>query len=263
MEHTGPWPDGTPCWVDLTVSDLARSQAFYRAVLGWDYTPSSEAYGGYCNALVGGSPVAGLSPAAPGWTPGPWTVYLASDDIIGADTRAVDAGAGRVLEPMEVDPFGWMGLWSDPAGALFGVWQSGEHTGFRRTEEPGCVAWIDLLSRDPEAARAFYAEVFDFTYADLPPDPEGGARYAMFSVPGGGRPAGGIGEHDPEASYPDGWSVNFQVPDVDALLRVIVSSGGAVLGEPFDFEFGRSVMAQGPDKEVFGLFTPAPGGMGE
>ena len=36
--HTDPWPAGTPCWVDLMASDLDRTQAFYRDVLGWTYT---------------------------------------------------------------------------------------------------------------------------------------------------------------------------------------------------------------------------------
>lgn len=52
--HEGSWVPGTPCWVDISVPDLARSQAFYRGVLGWEFTPGSEEFGGYTTALVNG-----------------------------------------------------------------------------------------------------------------------------------------------------------------------------------------------------------------
>lgn len=34
MHHTGSWPAGTPCWIDITATDLKRSQEFYRRVFG-------------------------------------------------------------------------------------------------------------------------------------------------------------------------------------------------------------------------------------
>jgi catechol 2,3-dioxygenase-like lactoylglutathione lyase family enzyme len=41
------------------VPDLARSQAFYRAVLGWEFTEGAEEFGGYTTALVADEDTAG------------------------------------------------------------------------------------------------------------------------------------------------------------------------------------------------------------
>lgn len=41
------WPDGTPCWVDLGVADIARADAFYAGLFGWDIQPGPPEAGGY------------------------------------------------------------------------------------------------------------------------------------------------------------------------------------------------------------------------
>lgn len=255
--HTEPWPAGTPCWVDLMASDLGRTQDFYRDVLGWDFSESQPEYGGYCNALLGDRTVAGLSPTMEGMEDAPhvWTVYLATEDIAAHAARAVGAGATPVYEPMQVGPFGWMGMWADPTGAAFGLWQAGEHTGFTAFGEPGAVVWCDLMTADPARARQFYAAVFGYDYQDIGDE---GMPYALFTVPGGQRPAGGIGGPDPESpDAPPAWSVVFQVSDVDAAAQRVREAGGSIHREPFDFEFGRMTVAAGPDREVFVLMTPA------
>lgn len=257
--HLDPWPPGTPCWVDLMAGDLDRTQAFYARILNWTFTESQPEYGGYCNALAGGQPVAGLSPTMPGMEESPhvWTVYLATDDIAATDAAATAAGAQVLAPAMEVGPFGSMGVWFDPSGAAFGTWQSAEHTGFNVVDEPGSVAWCDLMTRDYQAALDFYASVFGYSYTDAGME---GMRYAMFTVPGGERPAGGIGDlsGDP-GPMPSAWSTCFQVDDVDATTIDIPAAGGAVISEPGDFEFGRIAIASGPDGEVFALITPKAG----
>lgn len=250
--HPDKWPAGTPCWVDIMVPDLARTQAFYRAVLGWDYTEPVAEFGGYCNATVGGQVVAGLSPQMEGMEGAPtvWTTYLATDDIE-ATTSAVTANGGQVIAPpMQLFALGSMAVYVDPTGASFGAWQSGEHTGFGAVDEPGAVAWDDVMTSDDDAARRFYAAVFGFTYEDLD---MGGMRYAMFSVAGGQREAGGIGEGAGE----DGsvWNVAFTVADVDAVVATIGEVGGTVTAQPSDFEYGRILSATGPDGERFQLVS--------
>ncbi|MFE7629250.1 VOC family protein [Kocuria sp. NPDC057446] len=254
--HSQPWPAGTPCWVDLMASDLGRTQDFYRAVLGWTYSESQPEYGGYCNALLDGRAVAGLSPTMEGMEDAPhvWSVYLATEDIAAHAARAVRAGATSVYEPMEVGPFGSMGMWTDPTGAVLGMWQAHEHTGFEAYGEPGAVVWCDLMTGDPAAAQSFYAEVFGYEYQDIGDE---GMPYSLFTVPGAQMPAGGIGGPDPEAAdAPPGWSVAFQVADVDAAAGRVREAGGSISREPFDFEYGRMTVATGPDGEHFVLMTP-------
>jgi hypothetical protein len=35
-----PWPAGTPCWIDLGVTDIPKARDFYRALFGWDIQDS-------------------------------------------------------------------------------------------------------------------------------------------------------------------------------------------------------------------------------
>lgn len=248
--HPDTWPAGTPCWIDIMVPDLARSQAFYRAVLGWDYTEPVAEFGGYCNALAGGQLVAGLSPQMEGMEGAPtvWTTYLATDDANATHEKVVANGGQVIAPPMQVGRMGTMAVYTDPTGASFGTWQSGEHTGFNIVDEPGTVAWDDVMSTDYTATRRFYQAVFDYTYEDLD---MGGMTYAMFSVPGGERPAGGLGG-DPSITYV-AWNVCFSVPDVDDAVEKITGAGGQVTEQPSDFEFGRILSATGPDGERFQL----------
>ena len=254
--HTTPWPTGTPCWVDLMATDLERTRTFYTAVLGWDYTDSAPEYGGYFNALVGGRAVAGLAPTMEGMegTPHTWDVYLATEDITTDAAKATGAGATTVVDPMEVGPFGHMGQWTDPTGAAFGMWQAKGHTGFQLFGEPGAVVWCDLMTADSDTARDFYTQVYGYTYQDMGDET---MSYALFSVPGQDMPAGGIGGPDPNTDGPQmGWSVAFQVQDVDAAAERIRQAGGTITWEPSDFEYGRMAVATGPDGESFAVMTP-------
>lgn len=261
-EHIDRWPPGAPCWVDVMVSDLERSQDFYAEVLGWWFTPSDPGYGGYCNALVDGEPVAGLSPALPEMEDDPhaWAVYLASEDIRATGRAAVAAGARQLFEPMPVGAFGTMGVWIDPTGAAFGVWQPGLHPGFSILGRHGAVAWCDLLTGDMAAAEQFYGRVFGYTFQDVGTRHE---QYAQFRVPGMDRPAGGIGvpAGDLRAGWgevPPVWWVCFEVDDADVAAERVVAAGGTLLREPEGFGNSALVLVAGPDGERFALTGPSP-----
>lgn len=99
--------------------------------------------------------------------PNVWCVYLATVDIEADADRAVAAGARLLVPPRREGRSGSMGLWSDPTGAISGMWQAGELTGFETVDEPGGVTWCDLVTPDPQAARRFYAEVFGYGYEDI------------------------------------------------------------------------------------------------
>ena len=250
----GKWPQGTPCWVDFMASDLQRTHNFYTSLFGWDYEEEAPEFGGYHNALIEGRRVAGMSPTMPGMeeVPKVWTLYLASDDIE-ATKAAVLANGGQVVsDPMQVGEFGSMAVFTDPTGAVFGVWQAGSHPGISVVDEHGSPVWLDAMSSDLDAAKDFYAKVFDYRYTDVS---EEGMAYVMFEVPGGERPAGGIGQSEQSAST---WTVCFQVDDVDDVVGRIPAAGGTVTSDPEDTTYGRLAGATGPDGEAFYLMTPTP-----
>lgn len=251
--HKEAWPAGTPVWVDLSVTDPEASRAFYADVLGWEFTESGEEFGGYFMALVDGEPAAGLAPPMEGMEVEAyaWTTYLGTGDIAAVTEAVTAAGGSVVMPPMQLEALGSMGLYTDPTGAVFGVWQNGEHTGFNVYDAPGSVSWCEPMVGDFEKGKAFYAQVFGFTYEDISSE---GMKYAMFSVPGGARPAGGIGEVD-QGQQPY-WSVTFNVPDTDAAIQRATARGSKVLMEPYAFEFGRVAVITGPDGEPFGVIEP-------
>jgi predicted enzyme related to lactoylglutathione lyase len=160
------------------------------------------------------------------------------------------AGGTVVVPPMDAGDSGAFAVLEDPAGAMFGLWRSGVLTGFDVVDEPGAVVWCETLSDEPEAARAFYAEVFGHTYRDMSGP---GFVYASFEVDG--RTAGGIGglSAGMGVGHLPHWSVYFSVEDVDAAAAAVVRHGGTVTREPWDSAFGRVALVTGPADEAFAL----------
>ena len=232
--RTSPWPPGTPCWADLTVPDPDRAKAFYAAVLGWSYTDAGDEFGGYVSALVDGSAVAGIGPHQ---QPGPvaWTLYLATVDV-DATAELVTAHGGTVILPAgDVGDLGRMAMATDPAGAVFGVWQAGTHIGAALANEPGGIAWEDLRSTDPAAAWSFYEAVFGHETRLLE---MAGPDYRTFHHPGDDAPLGGMGGMM-GAEGASHWLVYFSVASTDDAVAAAEGAGGIVVASAFDSPFGR------------------------
>lgn len=152
------WAQGTPAWVDLSVTDIERSKKFYSALLGWEFEGGEEEFGGYLNATVKGQTVAGMAPPMEGMDEPvhAWTTYLAVDDSAATEAAISAAGAQVLFGSMQVGPMGTMAVYADPTGAVFGTWQSGTHTGYNLYNEPGAVLWSEAMVGDFDVAREFY-----------------------------------------------------------------------------------------------------------
>jgi predicted enzyme related to lactoylglutathione lyase len=245
---------GMPCWADISVPDLEEARTFYSAVAGWDVPPGNPEFGGYTIAAFAGKAVAGIGPIMGDSVPA-WTLYFASSDADAAQAAIVAAG-GTVLMPAgDVGGFGRMLIAADPVGAVFGVWQAGEMDGFGEPGTTGSFAWCDLRSTDPDAARAFYASVFGFTYT---PMDMAGPAYATFSLGDDAPPMGGAGDMMGDHNLPPHWLVYFAVADADASAASAREFGGTVMAEPFDTPFGRMVpMADPAGARFWGVQLPA------
>ena len=57
-----PWPDGTPCWVDLGTNDIPKAISFYSSQFGWDIQQGGPEVGGYSMAKLDGRNVAAIGP---------------------------------------------------------------------------------------------------------------------------------------------------------------------------------------------------------
>ena len=88
---------------------------------------------------------------------------------------------------MQVGALGSMAVLVDPAGAVVGLWQAGEHTGFGRYLEPRSFVWGETHSKSFGASRDFYAAVFGWRY-DVTGDSDD-FRYLTAKVDGEPSPA--------------------------------------------------------------------------
>ncbi len=234
-----PWPDGTPCWVDIGVPDIGAAREFYGTLLGWEYTGGDPEFGGYLTATKNGENAAGMGPQQDPDDPPRWTTYFATEDAAAVAAKIREAGGTVIVEPMEVGPMGTMVIALDPQGNPFGLWQSGMHTGARIVNEPGSLTWNEAMTADSAAAREFYAAVFGFTFDEM-----GGADmdYTTFRL--SENPLGGLGGSQP--GMPTGWLTCFAVASADDAVGTVEARGGKVLMAPMDTPFGRFAIVADP-----------------
>lgn len=119
----------------------------------------------------------------------------------------------------------------------------------------GVTVWHELMSLDPERAKAFYQEVLGLTASAL----EGGPfPYIVWMQDG--EPVGGlIPPQGEQKGWPSGptphWVSSFATADVDAAVETAQKLGGQVLVPPTDIpQFGRAAVLKDPEGAVFGVF---------
>jgi predicted enzyme related to lactoylglutathione lyase len=245
------WPAATPMWVDLGADDPEAAKDFYSGLFGWDFISGGEDAGGYVLACAGGRAVAGLGPKQDPQMPTTWTTFLGSDDVDVTAKKVAAAGGQLIAQPFDVMDSGRMALAVDSAGAVFGVWQAGNHIGAERVNEHGALCWNELHTRDYAAARSFYAEVFDVSYQDVTED---GLVYSTIRRPLDGREVGGV-HHDTSLSgtTPNHWMTWFASDYVEGSATRAVELGATLLEPVTDSPLGRMAVVRGPQGEKFGL----------
>jgi hypothetical protein len=252
-----PWLQGTPNWVDLGSPDPSASKAFYGALFGWEVVDTGPETGHYGMCTLGGLRVAGIGPQTGGGDgPASWLTYLAVDDVEKTAGAATAHGATIVAPPMPVGEAGKMAVLQDPAGVSLGLWQAGRTIGMERCNEPGAVVWNEHMSRDAERARAFYADVFGYTYTPIE-----GEEYWMFSVPGRDEDIGGIGAlpADAPTDVAPHWMTYFEVPSADRSAAEAEQLGGTIAQAPFDTSYGRMAVVTDPHGAIFSIMSITPG----
>ncbi len=106
-------------YIELGVSDLAATRAFYEQAFGWRFNEYGPEYAGIA-APDGDGEVGGLNPGrAPGRN-GP-LVLLFSDDL-DATVAAVTSAGGEMIEGPYPFPGGRRFHFLDPSGNELGVW---------------------------------------------------------------------------------------------------------------------------------------------
>ena len=261
--RTGYSP-GTPCWVDLLSPDVDASIAFYTGLFGWGTETVHDPDGNRIYTLLtkDGQHTAGLSAQPPmmAGSPPVWNSYIATADADATAEAVLKAGGQVVMPAMAVMDVGTMAVCTDPTGAAFSIWQAGTHIGAQIVNEADAYSWNELLSRDVEAAKAFYSEVFGWAYEGMGMGPDGTYWVIQGGEDGG---MGGLMGRPPQLPdfVPDHWAVYFIVADLDAKVAAVQAAGGGVMHGPTDVPgIGRISTVTDPAGGAFSMLQPAPQG---
>src|SRR3954454_16300328 len=225
---------GVPCWVDTTQPDPDKAAAFYGGLFGWELENGMppDAPRKYLMARLPGGTVGAISsPMGDAPPAATWNTYVWVEDADATAAKVRDAGGTVLSEPFDVMEAGRMGVFADPEGAVFCIWQPKEHRGATLVNEHGSVNFNVLNTGDLEGAKAFYGAVFGWeaigvgdaswwarpAYGDFLEARTPGLRENMAAM---GAPArfeqvvAGIG-HAPDGQAR--WDVTFGADDADAI----------------------------------------------
>jgi predicted enzyme related to lactoylglutathione lyase len=250
---------GTPSWVELSSPDPDAAAEFYHEVMNWNATdPGPPETGGYRMFQRNGKNVAGLMRQMQEGQPTAWATYISVADADETAEKVKAAGGSVALEPMDVMDIGRMAFFTDPTGAVFGVWQPKSFAGAELVNEPGSLCWNEVYTRDADADKSFYPAVFGWS-AGRPSFEGAPESYTIWEL--SGHPVGGMmqmseGEFPPDV--PPHWSVCFAVDDADAAVAKARELGARVTVEPVDMPIGRFAGLIDPQGASFTVMQPAP-----
>ena len=224
MYKVTKYPHGTFSWAENCSTDADTALAFYTSLFGWGRVdiPISEAMT-YTMFQLDGENVAALVPGVEGANmPSFWSNYVTVDAVDPLLDIALARGGQVLFGPEDVFDSGRMAYITDPTGAALGLWQPRAHIGAGIVNTVGAMCWNELLTKDAEAARAFYSELFDWEYMV---DENG---YIL--ILNRGRNNGAMMQMDDSfGDMPSVWQPYFTVADVDASIERASGLGANVI----------------------------------
>ncbi|MGZ8763644.1 MAG: VOC family protein [Acidimicrobiia bacterium] len=116
----------------------------------------------------------------------------------------------------------------------------------------GAPCWVDLMTSDPGASRAFYGELFGWTSEEAGPEYGGYINFSLDGLP----VAGGM-RNDGESGMPDLWSVYLATGDAGATVDAATAAGGQVIVAAMDVgELGRMAVVSDAGGAAIGAWQP-------
>ncbi len=221
-------------WCDLSFVNFATAQDFYSKVFGWrwrDNPPSLDDSNAYHIAFIGEHPVAGAmaltKDEVAGKIPPHWNMHVTVSDIEASAARVTELGGQIYVAPFEIEGAGKLSVACDPQGAVFYLWEAGEHKGATLRGANGTLSWQEAMLPDIAAGAEFYTNLLGNTQEPF------GDDYVLINNPRSGKNSAGILKLTEEMQgMPACWNVYFSVDDLDATLDTVRSAGGEVIREP-------------------------------
>ena len=127
--------------------------------------------------------------------------------------------------------------------------------------KPGTFMWNELVTTDPAASTAFFANVVGWSAEDMPMPGQEGEVYTIWKA--GDAQAGGMfkmqGPHF--EGVPPHWMAYIRVANVDDAAAKVEPAGGKVVVPPTDIPgIGRFCVVTDPAGAAVSLMTPAESG---
>ena len=227
MYKVTKYPHGTFSWADNTSTNAEAAKSFYMNLFGWGNI--DEPIGGdmfYTMFQNQGEHAAGFAAMMPDMQaqgiPSHWTNYVAVDDVDALVEVITDNGGTIIFGPMDVFDSGRMLQFIDPTGAQLGLWQAKNHIGAGIVNTVGAMCWNELLTKDAEAAQAFYGALFGWEFFT---DENG---YIM--IQNRGRNNGAMMQMDESfGEMPSMWQPYFTVADIDASIAKAGELGATII----------------------------------
>jgi predicted enzyme related to lactoylglutathione lyase len=127
-----------------------------------------------------------------------------------------------------------------------------EQVAMLKTKYMNTFVWVGLATSEQEAAKDFYATLFDWSYSDQSID---GGRVYTTAVVKGTQVAGIHARGDEEQRIAPQWTSYISVDNVDDAAKTAESIGGSRLIQPFDVaELSRIAIVRDTSGALVGLW---------
>lgn len=251
---------GAPSWVSLMARDIKAAQAFYGAVLEWEFR-AGRLGKEFAVAVYDGAPIAGMGELAPSLQVAvAWQPYFAVPDADRTAARIRERSATIAVGPLSF-VLGRGALAADRDGAVFGLWEGDLLYDWEEWRDRA-QAWISLRTRDAFEAAIFYGEILEwatgrpggcdveYTHGEVVLRHQGHAMARLSS---------GALEAAPDPLLRPHWQVHFRVPDVSHCVRLARKHGGTVTQQQ-ETARGAEATLRDPDGGLFVVTEAHPQG---
>ena len=242
-------------WHELMTTDTGAAGDFYSHVVPWKTEDSGMP--SYTLWMSGKYRAGGLMalPEDDAATPPHWIIYIGTPDVDETVAHAAKLG-GKVLKaPSDIPDVGRFAVVSDPQGAAFAVFTPGPSPGdgVPPGGAVGDFTWHELATTDPDAALAFYSELFGWSKGAAHDMGEMGV-YQLLSHDGQDV-AGVYKAHD--NSTPPSWLSYVRVANAAKAASAAKAAGGRILNGPMEVPGGSwIVMILDPQGGAFAVVEP-------
>ncbi len=252
---------GSFCWPELATPDSAKAKAFYAGIFGWTAVDAPSSGGTYTFLRLRGLDVAACRTLsdhekAKG-IPSYFMTYISTASTDTSAAKAAELGGKVLFGPFDVEGIGRMAVVQDPGGVVFALWEARGHIGARLVGEENTLCWTELVTKDPDGAKAFYGGLFGWTWKES--EVSGPSEY--HEIHRDGQAIGGLLPMKGKwwADVPPHWMPYIFVSDCDASAAKATALGGGAAVPPMDIpHVGRFAVLRDDQGAHFSVIAMAP-----